>query len=129
MVEQDDGEEQNPNPNRNFNYYDPEFKLHSGITPPTRNIRRRKFRKPYTEQQKKEITAAEGELIKILKGTHEEENIEIMDATDVDLLDNNSNSGMEDNGSPKKVQKVNPIRIKMGVDASPVSNIYSLLAH
>jgi len=60
--------------------YDSEYKFASGITPPTRNIRKRKFRRP-TDRTKQEIESVEQEIMKLMRGgtVGEDESIEIVD--------------------------------------------------
>jgi len=58
--------------------YDRHFKYDSGITPPTRNIRKRKFRRvEHTFQRKQEIAEAEQEVLKIMRGGSVGDEIEI----------------------------------------------------
>ena len=82
--------------------YDEEYRMNSGITPSTRNIRKRKFKRPYTDKQvprncfnwthidfyqKQEITAAEIEILRLTKGSQEDEEIEMVEASEI--LDQN----------------------------------------
>jgi len=60
--------------------------LNSGITPSTKNIRKRKFKKPIPETLKYNISLAENELLKIMKKTPEDDemNIEVLDEKDLE---------------------------------------------
>eukprot|EP01118_Nematostelium_gracile_P005282 TRINITY_DN1658_c0_g1_i2.p1 TRINITY_DN1658_c0_g1~~TRINITY_DN1658_c0_g1_i2.p1 ORF type:complete len:419 (+),score=125.01 TRINITY_DN1658_c0_g1_i2:73-1257(+) len=64
--------------------YDSEYNFASGITPPARNIRRRKFRKTAEwESQHEQIELVEHELLKITKGENTtEEGLEAIDVDD-----------------------------------------------
>jgi len=66
--------------------YDSDFKFHHGITPPTKNIRRRRFRK-ITEKQKQELSEVEDEMLKLMKGGSLGEEIEIVDASQLHNYD------------------------------------------
>jgi transcription initiation factor TFIID subunit 7 len=62
----------------------PSFKLSSGITPPTRDIRRRKWRKPRVDPA--EMSEIENEVLRLLKPA-ENENIEILNPDDYEDLE------------------------------------------
>eukprot|EP01117_Protostelium_nocturnum_P015548 TRINITY_DN6047_c0_g1_i1.p1 TRINITY_DN6047_c0_g1~~TRINITY_DN6047_c0_g1_i1.p1 ORF type:complete len:307 (-),score=145.34 TRINITY_DN6047_c0_g1_i1:28-948(-) len=98
---------------KDHTFYDEKKVMSSGITPPTRNIRKRKFKKEIEPRRREEVFAAQEEMLRLMRG-----GADPIDHDDFEVL------GLEYADEPKeapvevKRPKIIPIPPKM--DTAPV---------